>query len=102
MQSNDFDWQLGNVVYWDLERVTPDTPIEQQYEHLKEDLAQVEFGSAVLLDIGWYPEFSPTGRFVVSVVRDQEWEQPVFRVECKAIPSLCNAIRWAIDVAQEQ
>jgi hypothetical protein len=102
MQSSEFDWHAGNILYWDLGHIASDKPIELQYDELKEDLAQVEFGSVTLLDIGWYPEFSSEGRFVVSIVRNQEWEEPVFRLECKDVPGLYAAIRSAIDVARKQ
>lgn len=101
MESREFDWHTGKVVQWDLERITPEKPIDEQYDELHEDLAQVEFGANTILDVGWYPEFSSKGRFVVNVVRNQEWDEPVLRVECKDIPGLYAAICSAINVARE-
>lgn len=100
MEPSEFDWHGGQVVYWDLGHICPDTPIELQYDELKEDLAQVEFGAATLLDIGWYPEFSSSGRFVITVVHDEEWDEPVLRLECKNMSQLYGMIRSAIDIAR--
>jgi hypothetical protein len=101
MKPSEFDWHNGKIVQWDLGHITVGKPIELQYDELKEDLAQVEFGPNMLLDVGWYPEFAPEGRFVVSVVRDQEWEEPMLRLESKDISGLYVAIRSAIDVAMK-
>lgn len=100
MQSSEFDWQTGRVVYWELTQIAANKPLEFQYYELKEDLAQVEFGHTTLLDVGWYPEFSPEGRFVVSVIRDQNWDDPVLRLECSDISNLREAIASAIEVAK--
>lgn len=100
MQPTEFDWYTGKVVHWDLAHLSPNNSLEAQYEELKEDLAQVQFGQFTLLDVGWYPEFSPEGRFVVSVIRHQNWEEPMLRLECKDMPNLYLAIRSAIEVAR--
>jgi hypothetical protein len=100
MESHEFDWYTGRVVQWDLGRVTPTKLINEQYGELHEDLAQVAFGANTILDVGWYPELSPAGRFVIFVVRNQEWDEPVLRLECKDIAGLYAAIRSAIDVAR--
>jgi hypothetical protein len=35
---------------------------------LREDLIQIEFGNGVVLDVGWYPEFSSDGAFGLVVI----------------------------------
>jgi hypothetical protein len=99
VESSDFDWQTGKIVHWDLGALATDKPLELQYDYLKEDLAQIEFGSATLLDVGWYPSFSPDGVFVVSVVHEHEWDEPELRLECRTVSELHSAIRSAIAVA---
>ena len=100
MEAREFDWHNGHVLHWDLGPITREKAIELQYDDLKEDLAQVAFGASVLLDVGWYPDFSPEGRFVIVVVRDQEWEEPILRLECKDVAGLYQALRAAIEVAR--
>ena len=58
MISDSFDWKTGRVVFWDLDPVDESRPPADQTEHLKEDLAQIEYPAGVILDVGWYPEFS--------------------------------------------
>jgi hypothetical protein len=99
MDASEFDWRGGTVSYWALGAVRPEVAISFQYADLKEDLAQVEFAPAAILDVGWYPSFSPEGRFVVMVVRSADWDSPAFRREFKDVAALRDAIRAAIDVA---
>ncbi|WP_236191346.1 hypothetical protein [Pseudomonas pharyngis] len=53
---------------------TIDTSLE--IENLKEDLFQATFPCGQILDIGWYPEFSTYGSFVISLIRNQDWQNP--------------------------
>jgi hypothetical protein len=100
MQPHDFNWYDGRIAYWGLDRLHLDKPIELQLEELKEDLAQVEFDSDTILDVGWYPELSLEGKFVIVVVRSHDWESPLFRVECRQLAHLSISIRAAIKVAR--
>lgn len=40
----------------------------EQLESLKEDLLQVEFDE-YLVDVGWYPEYDPQGKFIVQLIK---------------------------------
>ncbi|MCX4218931.1 MULTISPECIES: hypothetical protein [Pseudomonas] len=53
---------------------TIDTSLE--IENLKEDLFQATFPCGQILDIGWHPEFSTYGSFVISLIRNQDWQNP--------------------------
>jgi len=76
MKADCFDWETGKVTYWALDGLEASRPLEHQLDELKEDLAQVRFGARTVLDVGWYPEFSSNGKFVVLVVRDGAWDTP--------------------------
>jgi hypothetical protein len=91
-----FDWGKGDVVFWDLMNVDPDVPLDQQLDELKEDLAQVRFDQNTVLDIGWYPEFSNEGAFVIAVIRNEEWDSPVYRCECRSMAELGLAVSQAV------
>lgn len=99
MQPDFFDWRGGEVVYWDMDSFDATKPPEEQLDTLKEDLVQVRFGTNTLLDIGWYPEFSPEGRFVVTVIRNEDWDQPVSQAESRTLGELIAAITAGIRVA---
>ena len=86
----------GTVVYWDMANLSVErTPVEQT-DRLKEDLAQVSYGQGFVLDLGWYPSFEEDGHFVVVVIRDQDWESPVFSEKCREWPELKATVQRAI------
>ena len=45
-----------------------------------------------LVDVGWYPEFNPRGRFRIYVIQHENWDQPLE----KARPRICRSYstRW--------
>ncbi|MEZ4361925.1 MAG: hypothetical protein R3B48_17170 [Kofleriaceae bacterium] len=102
MKPDDIDWGPGEVVHWSLEKFDADRSLQEQLDELREDLAQVRFDEHTLLDLGWYPECDADGAFVVTVVRNEDWDEPVFREAAKAVPSLHSALARAVSVATEQ
>ncbi|MEM6955248.1 MAG: hypothetical protein AAF645_06145 [Myxococcota bacterium] len=98
MNADDFQLGNGRVTYWDLERIDPGRPLGAQCGDLKEDLVQVLYGD-VTLDVGWYPSFAADGRFKVVVVKDCDWQRPVFARHCTSIKELVVAVAEAARVA---
>jgi hypothetical protein len=98
MQSRQIDWESGHVVYWDLGFLDPQKPLVDQLHDLKEDLAQTTYGDRVL-DVGWYPEFSEEGEFVVRVVRGTNWDDPLFQDSSRTVDGLLSCLAAAITVA---
>lgn len=99
VKSADIDWRTGRVEFWDLETLDEEQPLADQVQELKEDLAQVEYPSRVLLDIGWYSEFSEypeRGAFKIYVVRKENWDQPLFQTTCATIAALKKALLEAV------
>jgi hypothetical protein len=93
------DWESGQVTYWHLGFLDPLRPLVEQIGDLKEDLAQITYGDRVL-DVGWYPEFSEEGEFVVQVVRDTNWEEPLFQERCRTVDALVLSLNAAVEVAK--
>lgn len=93
------DWRSGHSAFWDLDFLVEDMPLTQQLDGLKEDLAQIKYPHLIILDIGWYPEFSIDGAFSVSVVKESEWEQPLFRERCTSVDALLKCLLRAVEVA---
>ena len=77
----------------------PSRSLQDQREDLKEDLAQVRYLNGLIVDVGWYPEFSEDGQFTVRVVADADWERPLFRMECSTISALMVTLRNACSIA---
>ena len=101
MLSEQINWETGQVVYWDLGFLDNQRPLIDQLDGLKEDLAQVRYGD-LLLDLGWYPEFSGDGEFVVRVVCRADWDAPVFQDSSRSVEGLLLCLETAIRVACDQ
>jgi hypothetical protein len=99
MKPEQLDWHSGTVVFWDLDFLDPLKPLINQIDDLKEDLAQIRYPGAVLVDIGWFPEFSSEGSFVVSVVREPHWDEPLFREEHRTVDELLRRLPEAVRIA---
>lgn len=100
MAPEDIDWGSGQVIYWALDRVDPAIALSKQLGELKENLAQVQFAQETLLDVGWYPEFAAEGSFVVTVVQDGNWDEPLFTEEASTIEALRAAIERGVSLAR--
>ena len=48
-------------------KVTGSLVESQNYDDLSQDMLEVITPSGVLIDVGWVPEFSPEGRYLVTV-----------------------------------
>jgi len=67
----------GKITFDDISQLDQTTDISLEIENLKEDLFQATFPCGQILDIGWYPEFSARGSFVISLIRNQDWQNPI-------------------------
>ena len=100
MRPSEIDWRSGKVVFWDLGSVDLQRPLREQVSELKEDLAQVEFPGRILIDVGWYPEFSIKGAFRISVVRNSNWDEPLLQEACPSGTVLVASLKKAIALAE--
>ena len=93
----DFNFQNGNIIYdnfcFDVSK-----KIECQEDSLVEDLLQVSFPDNLLLDLGWYPEFDITGQFVLQIIRNYDWDIPLYKREfsnlCMVYKELSDALKY--------
>jgi hypothetical protein len=98
--SDTMDFSPGRVIY---EEFTLDNEQAwgEQIDSLNEDLLQVEYPGAILLDLGWYPACSRDGQFQVRVIRNFSWEAPIFYAEVTKINVLRSVIEAARQTARE-
>jgi hypothetical protein len=102
MNPEEFHLASGIVEHWSLNTIDPNKVLADQVDELKEDLAQVVYPARrTRLDIGWYPEFTPTGRFTVSVIQNDDWDKPLFRDSCESIADLHVLVKRAALIAAE-
>ena len=85
----------GEVIYNNF-HISSTKPIEEQWDNLHEDLIQVEYEDGLLLDVGWYPECDPTGRFIINLIQDYDWENPLKKIEAKSIDEMHKSINAII------
>lgn len=100
MVPEDFNFGEGQIVYWDFYDIDPKTSILKQLNFLKEDLIQVRFKKNIILDVGWYKEFSANGAFTVTVLRNENWDEPLYKQKAKTISALCLAIEEGVRRSQ--
>ena len=68
----------GTVVYDDF-NIDFTKPIKIQIDSLKEDLLQISFSENIILDLGWYPEYNIRGNFVLQIIKEYDWENPIYK-----------------------
>jgi hypothetical protein len=104
MNQSEINWKSGEVVFWDIDGLDINKHIDSQSElienDLKEDLVLARFGDVILLDLGWYPEFNLQGEFVLRVVNDADWENPILRFDFRDIAVFVQNLNQAIAVAE--
>ena len=98
--SNTIDFSPGRVVYEEF-------PLNEKAEwiddvdNLNEDLLQVTFPGDIRLDIGWYPAQTAKGQFQVRVIRDADWDNPIFYAEVASLAVLRSVLEAARRTAIE-
>lgn len=72
----------------------------QQQECLQEDLVQVTYAQNYLLDVGWYPEYESEGEFVVQIIKNQNWSEPVYKKSSKKEDELMKNLNDAVEIIE--
>lgn len=86
------DLACGKIAFDDF-RVDSRRALHEQLDELKEDLIQVQHPDQHrLLDVGWYRSFSADGRFLVQLIKQQDWHSPVLRLEAGDLTGLRECI----------
>jgi len=100
VKAEDFDLRTGVAeAYWALE-ATQD-PLDAERDGLREDLIQVSFDRGTIVDVGWLPDLSRDGSFVIQVIHNQDWESPIYRMTCKTLDELRPVFTRCLALARE-
>ncbi|WP_298517274.1 hypothetical protein [uncultured Kordia sp.] len=81
-----------------------DTPLEDQKQHLFEDILQITYKKCTL-DIGWYFEdfeISKDSFFWVRVIVNEDWSNSVFDKKTNNVTELKKFIEEAINLITKQ
>ena len=94
------DFAGGSVVFWDF-HIAPHRPLSEQINELKEDLIQVAYRGDILIDVGWYPEFSADGNFIVQLIRNEDWASPLMKFDAPSVESLRACVERCVEKAKQ-
>lgn len=74
---------LENYVNAKEEETTLLTNEQGEKEALTEDLVQIEYENGYLIDLGWYPEYDSYGELLVQVIKNYDWESPIYKEQSR-------------------
>jgi hypothetical protein len=76
------DLQDGKILYNNF-FIDPTLSYEDQPESYRGDLVQIDFGSTYYAHLGWTPEYNPSGYFEIHVIKNNNWDKPVWLKKTK-------------------
>ena len=91
------DFKAGEITYNEF-YIDFDLPFENQEELLTEDLLQVEYKNGYLIDLGWYPEYDKNGKFIIQLIKDGNWNNPIYKQQCRDFKQLKIILNKAINM----
>jgi len=91
----------GIIIYNDFD-TDNNIPFKEQEYSFKNDILQIKFGDKFILDVGWYPEFDPSGHFVIRVILDYDWHNPLLKTKCNTLDELKYTIEQAALLIEEK
>lgn len=90
-----FEQKNGVIILNDLD-LDENIPLPQQVDLLKEDMLQVEFPLNYVLDVSWRPSFQVDGKFYIVIIKDSDWDKPLFLATTDNINELIDKIYLAM------
>lgn len=92
------DFKAGRITYNEF-HVNFNLPFSEQEDCLTEDLLQVEYENGYLIDLGWYPEYDETGKFILQLINNGNWKNPIYKKQSRDWEQLKKSLIKAIDMA---
>lgn len=91
------DFKDGIITYENLFWLFNNTNELINKLEFEEDLLQVQFfNKKYILDVGWYPHIGRNGKFKVYVIKNYDWENPLFIKSDNTINDLIATIKQGI------
>lgn len=94
------DLQSGKITYNQF-NIDFNVSYSRQIEELLEDLIQIEYENGYLIDLGWYPEYNPNGKFIVQVIKNYDWEKPIYKEQSRDKKKLKKILLKAINTLKD-
>ncbi|KTT04036.1 hypothetical protein [Pseudomonas rhizoryzae] len=89
----------GKVEFDDFSPLEELADFKQDLFALKEDMLQVAYENDFLLDVGWYPSFNPDGCFDIRVIKDFDWESPLYIGKARSLAKAIKRINEAQNIS---
>jgi hypothetical protein len=84
------------IVTYNPYKLSPEDMTDIKF--LSEDMLQVEYPNSYLIDVGWYGRYSTlNGVFIIRIIKNSEWDNPVFKDEYRSVTELYEGMKIAIN-----
>lgn len=94
------DIKDGTITYNTFE-IDFNVPFSEQLDNMTEDLLQIRYDGDYVLDVGWYPEFDSDGNFKICVIKNDDWDNPLFYEVCRSEVELKRFLNIAVGIISE-
>lgn len=95
------DFKSGRITYNEF-HFDFNLPFSEQEDSLMEDLLQVEYENGYLIDLGWYPEYDENGKFILQLIKNDNWKKPIYKKQSRDWEQIKKSLLKAINIIQEQ
>ncbi|RLM24236.1 hypothetical protein BIY29_09175 [Brenneria alni] len=65
-------------VFDELSGIDFNKTVSEEINKLDEDLLMLSCSNGNILDIGWYPAFEESGSFKIGVIKNGNWDSPLY------------------------
>lgn len=92
---NAINFRNGQITFDNLLWLT-EQDFKEQKNFFGQDLLQVRYFEKYILDVGWYNISNTKGIFIVQVIKDMNWDKPLFIKRVSTLKELRRIIEICI------
>ena len=96
----EINFKSGVVEYLEF-NINENLSFEEQQDEFKEDMLQVVYHKTLIIDIGWYPAHKKNGTYIISLIQNYKWDNPVMENKCNNIQELKHLLQEYINYAEK-
>ncbi|NRF95625.1 hypothetical protein HQN89_32865 [Paenibacillus frigoriresistens] len=97
------------IIFNEFTKTDSDSFVDDNHEHLwefKEDILQFEYEEKRTLDLGWYPEFNPQGKYKLVLIdstnkEQPDWENPIYIFESRKTKEIIEKIEFVLNAVSK-
>jgi hypothetical protein len=91
------DWSIVKDDFIDIKTPVTEERLKIYVDNLElyEDMFQATFGD-LCLDIGWYGETFQDGRFIVFLIKNQDWDSPLDKFETRSVTEVIEKVKTLV------